>query len=185
MGAGGIWEFIGNMIGGGAGVAGAEAAYYGTQRSLDMAQQTSDEEQRRLKLEQDRILGQTQTRAAASGFAMESATITNYLATMKAEMERQAAWTRRARETEISEAHTAADWKLAGSAISFILGSGASLGQAYAQNEGKDGGATRIDSSYDKVWSSMQSPEQTGSGGGGGGSALGDFSINGGGSAFA
>jgi hypothetical protein len=130
---------VGNMVGGG-------VAWDATKKDLDYQEQTNQEKYRRQELEKADLLGSATAAANASGVDGGSASISNYIGSMKSEMDRQSAWTRAADERALSNARTANDWKFAGTVLSFFS---ANLSTNFGDmsETGKKQG-----NEYDEVW---------------------------------
>ena len=157
MSGGGVWEWLGGMFQGLGNLAGAGVEREAALSGIEQGRATMDEKQRRLGLEQTEIMGQAGAAAASSGFAQDSRSITNYLGTLKSEMDRQAAWTRAADERALSNAKTAADWKFAGSFLSFLTMSTSTMGQGIESGRGGLD-SNDVSSDYDRLWSTTDKP---------------------------
>lgn len=158
MGGGGVWEWIGGMIQGLGNVVGSGVERDAALSDIDYQRKTNEERARRLELEKQGIMGEATAASASSGLDSESGSITNYLGFMQEEMDRQAAWTKEADERALSNAKTAADWKFAGSFLSFVTMSASTMGQGMQDGGGSKAGDFSTD--YDQLWGSQAKSER-------------------------
>lgn len=102
----------GTAIGAGVGLVGGLASFFGKQAQSDAMRAQMEEQLRRQKLEDERRLGMATAAGMSSGIEGDSGSLQGYLAAMKAEMERQRAWTRSAGLTNAGNVGKAAGWGL-------------------------------------------------------------------------
>jgi len=101
--AGPYGALIGGIVGGAVGLFGAANASNAQYRQMMEAI-------RRLKVQQEKTLGETQVAANASGVEGSSGSVQSYLATMSAEMRRQVDWMRQNGSAEMKSTMEAGTW---------------------------------------------------------------------------
>jgi hypothetical protein len=167
---GSVWEWIGGMIQGLGNVVGSGVERDAALSDIDYQRKTNEERARRMELEKKNILGEATAAANASGVDGESGSIANYLGFMRDEMDRQAKWTKEADERALGNAKTAADWKFAGSFLSFVTMSASTMGQGMENgNNSASLGSGQQQTTYDHIWTEPEKPKATS------GQAFGDF----------
>lgn len=106
--AGSVVPGWGTAIGAGVGLLGGVFSYLGKQSQAQAMRAQAEEELRRRKMADAQTLGQATAAGAASGIEFESGSLQNYLGSMRAEMQRQQEWQRRAGAANASNVSTAA-----------------------------------------------------------------------------
>lgn len=111
--AGSIVPGWGTVAGAGLGLAAGLLNFAGGIAKSKAMRKEAAEALRRRKLHDAQVFGQATAAAAGGGVELqESASITNYLTQMKAEMKRQQDWMARAASTNASNVGAAAGWNL-------------------------------------------------------------------------
>lgn len=93
-------------------LAGAGLSWWQRRQMADAQRAAARESERRFRAEGERRLGTARVGAAASGFDPTSASLTDYLAQMETEFERQAQWVRRSGQMQANATDTAATFGL-------------------------------------------------------------------------
>jgi hypothetical protein len=76
--------------------ASAARSWWSGHQQADEQRRVTDEQLRRMRLDQERVLGTARARGAASGIEYESGSLQTLLAGMESEFARQRAWAKRA-----------------------------------------------------------------------------------------
>jgi len=98
--------------------------YSGKLRQAGERQGVLDERMRRLRAQQEQVVGQARAAGAASGVRPGSASLQTYLSEMQAEFARQAEWDRASGQRAIDRANTSAGIGFAGDMVSAMFSFG-------------------------------------------------------------
>jgi hypothetical protein len=92
----------------------AGLSFFSSRDAADRQRRETDEAVRRLKVSQDRTLGDTTARGAASGIEFGSESLSTYLRQMSAEFEKEATWMRKSGYQEAGATEKAGTYGLLG-----------------------------------------------------------------------